>query len=105
MACAALHLAEDWADVVGKLAGSTGRYLYLTRIPTVSTASFVIVQRAYAFGLETEYLGWFFNRDEFLACAETAGMELVREFVTTDEIRVKGAPEDAVVRGYLFKPV
>jgi putative methyltransferase (TIGR04325 family) len=105
VSCAALHLAENWDDVVHKLAGSTGRYLYLTRIPTVSrTPSFVTVQRAYDYGFETEYLGWFFNRNEFLACAEKAGMELVREFVMMDQLPVKNAPEEAVGRGFLFKP-
>lgn len=80
-------------------------YLYVTRLPIVSKApSFVVVQRPWPFGYETEFLGWFLNRGELLECARDSGLELTREFLIQEMPVVKGAPEQGEYRGFLFRP-
>jgi hypothetical protein len=66
--------------------------------------SFVVLQRAESYGLGTEFLGWFVNRDELLECATQAGLSLDREFVMMDYTPAEGAPEQATYRGFLFRP-
>ena len=101
-----LQYAQDWAKLLGQLAEAASGYLYVTRIPVVSnTPSFVVLQRAYSYGYGTEYLGWFFNREELVRVASDAGVDLVREFVLGEGSHVRGAPENAQHRGFLFQPV
>ena len=100
-----LQYSEDWSDVLRRLIDATEHYLYVTRIPVLSNSpSFVVLQRAYKYGYDTEYLGWFFNRDELVQCASEAGMDLVREFDLGSTTHVQGAPEDGRQRGFLFQP-
>ena len=48
---------------------------YVTRLPIALDApSFVVLQRAGAYGYETEYLGWVVNRDELLDAAFRTGL-------------------------------
>jgi putative methyltransferase (TIGR04325 family) len=102
-ASGALHYAEDWQATLARLAAATGEYLFITRLPVVFEAeSYVYLQRAYAHGYDTEYLGWALNRDEFLATAEANGLRLVREFLTNEFAHISGAPEDCQSRGFLF---
>jgi putative methyltransferase (TIGR04325 family) len=104
IASSALQLAEDWPDVLTGLAAVAAAYVFVTRLPIVSRVpSFVVLQRAYDYGLETEFLGWFLNRNEFLDRARAADLELVREFVMMDETPVRNAPEQATYRGFLFR--
>jgi putative methyltransferase (TIGR04325 family) len=106
LASGSLQYSEDWPATLARLAGATDRYLYVTRLPVAfSSASFVVLQRAYAYGYDTEYLGWVINRDELLAAAEAAGMVLVREFLLAARFSAPAAPEDPVEhRGFLFEP-
>lgn len=100
-----LHYSQDWESTLARLAGATGGYLYVTRLPmTVSAPSCVFVQRAYAYGYDTEYVGWCLNRDEFLAGATRAGLCLAREFVLGEEYQIRGQAEACVYRGFLFQP-
>ena len=69
-----------------------------------AAASFVVVQRPYVHGYDTEYPGWFLNRAEFLAAADGLGMRLVREFLIQERPFVPDAPEQADYRGFLFEP-
>jgi hypothetical protein len=62
-----------------------------------------LLQRAEPYGLETQFLGWFLNRTEFLACAGGAGLELMPEFVMMDETPAHGAPEQATYQDFLFR--
>src|SRR5206468_2207024 len=63
----AIQYSRDWRQTLRFLAGVTGGYLYLARVPVVrSSASFVVVQRPHAAGYRTEYPGWFLNRGELL---------------------------------------
>jgi putative methyltransferase (TIGR04325 family) len=104
MASASLQYEEDWRDLVRRFAQATERYLYVTGLPIVSRAgSFVFVQRPYAHGYGTEYLAWCLNRNEFLECAGTCGLRLMREFVVGHKPIIVGAPDQNVYRGFLFR--
>jgi putative methyltransferase (TIGR04325 family) len=105
MASGSMHYSPDWRATLKLLAGVTGRYLYVTRLPVVQQApSFVVVQRPHSCGYQTEYRGWFLNRDELLAAATAHGLQLVREFLVDERPEVQGAPEPAEYRGFLFRP-
>lgn len=104
LASSSLQYSEDWQGVVQKLAGATRSYLYITRMPIVHQAdSFVVLQRPYQYGYQTEYLGWFLNRQEFLEFTSGLQMELVREFAIAERYPVLGAPEQGEARGFLFR--
>lgn len=100
-----LQYSEDWPGTLARLARATGGYLYVTRLPIAFRApSFVVLQRAYAYGYDTEYLGWVLNRAELLAQGESAGLELTREFLLAARFSAEGAPESPVEhRGFLFR--
>jgi putative methyltransferase (TIGR04325 family) len=104
VASSSLHYHEAWRDVLHGFAAASRRYVYVARLPIVHRApSFVVIQRPRASGYDTEYLGWFFNRDEFLAGAHEAGLRLVREFLADERPFAHGAPEQCEYRGYLFE--
>jgi putative methyltransferase (TIGR04325 family) len=100
-----LQYSEDWRAALARLAVAAGRYLYLTRLPIVQrAASFAVVQRPYASGYQTEYVGWFLNRGELLAAVAKLGLVLVREFLVQERPHVHAAPEQCEYRGFLFQP-
>jgi putative methyltransferase (TIGR04325 family) len=104
LASTSLHYCEDWQRVLAGLAKATGEYLYITRLPTVVQApSYVFIQRPYAYGYNTEYLGWCLNKAEFLAEAGKLGLSLVREFVIGEQPPIANAPESCQYRGFLFR--
>jgi putative methyltransferase (TIGR04325 family) len=104
LASGSLHYAEDWADVLRRLATATNGFCLVTRLPTVIEAdSFVFVQRPYAYGYNTEYLGWCINRQAFIDQAMKGGLRLVREFVVPFSVMMAGAPERCQYRGFLFQ--
>jgi putative methyltransferase (TIGR04325 family) len=101
----ALQYFEDWGDVARRMAAATDGYLYVTRVPVVHRVkSFVVVQRPYRYGYQTEYLGWFLNRQELLDRFRSLGMTLVRELLIQERYDVPSAPEQADYRGLLFRP-
>ena len=102
----ALQYSEDWARDLARLGRAAERYLYVTRLPVaLRSDSFVVLQRAYAYGYDTEYLGWVISRDALLREAEAAGLRHVREFLLQAWFSAAGAPEDPVEhRGFLFAP-
>ena len=105
VASTSLHYSEDWLALLGRLADVTTSYLYIANLPTVQQASsFVFIQRPYQYGYNTEYLAWFFNRDEFLQATESCGLHLAREFIHGYQPLIHGAPEQNTYRGYLFRP-
>ncbi len=106
LASSSLQYWEDWRPLLRKLASAATRSLYVARVPVVfDNPSFVLLQRAHAYGYETEYLGWAFNRDELLAGARASGMTLEREFLLSEEpLHPAGAPEPVHERGFLFHP-
>ena len=104
MASGSLQYADDWAELLGRLAGAADPWLYVTRVPAVrSSPSYVARQRAYAYGYETEYVGWVLSRDELVETACAAGLELVRELVLVPPMPIRDAPEDPVHLGLLFR--
>ncbi len=105
LASSSLHYVEDWQSLLAKLAGATGDYFFVTRLPiALTTKSFVVLQRAHAYGYDTEYLGWVVNREDLVRRAADANLDLVREFLLSAWFSAAGAPEDPVEhRGYLFR--
>lgn len=104
LASSSLQYCEDWQQVSVKLAAVSNSYLYITRLPIVhQVESFVVVQRPYQYGYQTEYMGWFLNRQEFLDFVSSLQMELVREFLIQERPLVHGAPEQGECRGFLFR--
>ena len=100
VASSSIQYAEDWRALLGRLARSAERYLYLARVPIALEApSFVVIQRPYVHGYDTEYLGWVLNRGELLAAAPP----LAREFLLDARFSAAGAPEEPVDhRSFLF---
>lgn len=99
MVSASLQYCRAWKELLGRLRRSTGRYFFLTRIPVVARSpSFVAVQHAYG----TQMLHQQFNEMELLGELESLGFRLVREVVTGDVIYIRNAPEDALMKGWLF---
>lgn len=104
MASSSLQYAEDWRAQLAELAQVCSGYLYVTRLPYArSSPSFHVLQRAYRYGYETEYVGWVVNREELLECAAHLGLALEREFVIDAWLSAHGAPEDPIGhRGFLL---
>jgi putative methyltransferase (TIGR04325 family) len=99
MVSGSLQYCREWRDFLKQVRKATGRYFFLTRTPVVQrAASFVAVQRAYG----TRMLHLQFNEDELLAEIEKLGFELVREVVVGDPVDIRNAPEQAVLKGWLF---
>lgn len=104
LASTSLHYSPDWLATLKALAGATAEYMFVTRLPIVRQAdSYVFVQRPYQYGYDTEYLGWCLNRKEFLEGAQTAGLNLVREFIIGEQPIIHGAPGPCEYRGFLFR--
>lgn len=101
-----LQFCKDWKGLVQQLVSVSHSYLYITRLPIIhQAASFVVVQRPYWAGYQTEYLGWFLNRQEFLNYMSGLQMELVREFLIEERPLVHRAPEQGHFQGFLFRPL
>jgi len=106
LSSSSLQYCQNWQTVLSQLAAVADKYLYLTRLPIVHGAqSFVVVQRPYAYGYHTEYIGWFLNRQSVLDCAERSRLQLQREFLIAEQFAVPGAPETAEARGFLFRSI
>jgi putative methyltransferase (TIGR04325 family) len=104
-ASSSIQYSEPWGEVFDGLASATKKYLYLARVPVVSDSpSFVVRQRAYERGIDTEYVSWVFNRRELLDRVERAGLDLTREFIHGYKPLIHGAPEQDETRGFLFEP-
>jgi len=105
LASGALQYSPDWRATLAALADATEGLLYVTRAPALRSASFVVLQRAQAYGYDTEYLGWVFNRDELLSAVRMGGTELVREFLLSAWLDAAHVPEAPIGhRGFLFAP-
>jgi putative methyltransferase (TIGR04325 family) len=104
VASSSLQYSERWRDVLAGLARAAGDYLYLARVPVVlRSPSFVVLQRAHRYGLGTEFLSWALNRDELMAAASHARLELLREFLFGERSDIRGSPEQDETRGFLFR--
>jgi putative methyltransferase (TIGR04325 family) len=105
LASGSLQYEVDWQPLLGKFAAATTGFVLVTRLPVaIRSPSFVVLQRAEAYGYATEYLGWVISRDELLAVASSAGLELERELLLAPRLPPMGAPEEHVGhRGFLFR--
>lgn len=107
MSSGALHYAQDWREMVERLAAITRRSLYLTRMPIAAgVPSFPYVQRVpaeYGYGDDTTFVGWCFGREEFLSAVAGTGLVLTREFVVGEAWPIAGAPAPPRVGGFLFE--
>ncbi len=101
VASSSLQYEPEWKSLLGRLAAAAERHLYVARVPVALRAeSFVVIQRPYVHGYDTEYLGWVINRRELL---EAAGLPLAREFLLDARFSADGAPESPVEhRSFLF---
>ena len=104
VASSSLQYTEHWRALLDRLAAASRVWLYLTRIPLVTRApTHVVVQRPHRVGYATEYVGWVFNRAEFLTAVAATGAVLEREFLIDGAADPAGAPEPFVTRGFLFR--
>jgi putative methyltransferase (TIGR04325 family) len=104
LSSSSLQYEEDWQSLFRRLAGAAEHYLYVARLPVaLNSEPFVVLQRAHAYGYETEYLGWVVSRPQLLECAATAGLGFAREFLIEARFQADGAPENPVEhRSFLF---
>jgi putative methyltransferase (TIGR04325 family) len=106
LASNSLQYVERWRDLLLQLTGAAERWLFLSRVPlTAEHSSFVVLQRAYAYGYESEYLGWVFNRQELLLAARDAGLALERELALRGNWPIQGAPAEASQAAFLLRVV
>ena len=104
LASTSLQYSEDWQSIFRRLADATADYLFVTRLPIVhQSASYVMVQRPYQYGYNTEYLGWCLNRQEFLNYSKMASLRLVQEFSVERLPLIHNAPEQPEHWGFLFQ--
>jgi hypothetical protein len=98
-------LVADVAFTSEGAASLTASYdLMICRMPFVDEADdFVVVQRPQRYGYDTEYTGWFLNRNKFVGFMQSCGYELDREFLNDERPTVTGAPEQCSYRGFLFE--
>jgi putative methyltransferase (TIGR04325 family) len=100
MLSGSLQYCREWKSLLASIREAAGGYFFLTRTPTVRSAeSFVAVQRAYG----ARMLHQQFNETELLSEIRQLGFELVREVVAGDLAYIRNAPEDAVLKGWLFQ--
>jgi putative methyltransferase (TIGR04325 family) len=105
LASSSFQYAEGWQSLLHGLAEATTDFLLLTRLPVVERApSFVVLQRAHAYGYATEYLGWVFNRGELFTATMAAGLDLERQFLLQEPLEIPGAPEHPSDAAFLFLP-
>lgn len=103
MASGSLHYAHDWRSLTARFAQAASAFVYVNRLPLVRRApTFAVVQRPLTL-YQTEYVGWFWNRHEFLSHFATLPLTLIREFLDEERVSPYGAPEQAEFGGFLFQ--
>lgn len=102
VASGAIQYAEQWTELLARLARAADRYLLITKVPVTEAPSFVTLQRPYEYGYDTEFLGWALNRGQIRTAGEHAGLKLVREFFLYEGLEIPNAPGTIDHRGFLF---
>lgn len=103
-ASSSIHYTRDVHGLVRKLCAAADRWLMITRQPMIDRHDdFIVLQRAYAYGYDTEYPGWFLNRGRLLETVMSQGFELEREFLLDHQPAVHNAPEQCYFAGFLFQ--
>ncbi|GAK51719.1 hypothetical protein U14_02964 [Candidatus Moduliflexus flocculans] len=104
LSSSSLQYSHDWQAMLARLRQATSGYLFVTRLPVVQCVpSYIMVQRPYQYGYQTEYISWCINRQEFLAKAEQLGLIIAREFLIEHSQPVYGANEQPECYGFLFR--
>jgi putative methyltransferase (TIGR04325 family) len=104
LASDSMQYEPEWRSLLERWRRVASQFLFVTRLPvTLRSESFVVLQRAYAYGYETEYLGWVLNRDELVRAAADNGFALEREFVISGAPSIRRAPAPVEVRGFLLR--
>lgn len=103
-ASGAVHYVQDWQAMVARLAGAAEGWLVITALPVVYTVpGFVVVQRLWSAGYQSEFYSNVVNHDDLLAEVAKHGFELERELMSWGPVHYRGAPEHPVGAGYLFR--
>jgi putative methyltransferase (TIGR04325 family) len=103
-ASSSLQYVRDFYGLLTKIAACGSRWIMICRMPFVDLAEdFVVVQRPKRYGYDTEYSGWFLNRNKFVTFMEEHGYSLDREFLNDERPVVANAPEQCSYRGFLFE--
>jgi putative methyltransferase (TIGR04325 family) len=104
VASSSLWYERDWESAIGALAEACAGFLFITRMGIVrQVPSFVTIQRPVDARYDTEYLCWILNERELVSRVCSNGMTLVREFLIDYGPTIRNAPEQPVMRGYLFR--
>jgi len=103
-ASSSLQYVRDLYPLLAKIAQNGSRWIMICRMPFVDVADdFVVVQRPQRYGYDTEYTGWFLNRNKFVGFMQQHGYRLDREFLNDERPAVANAPEQCSYRGFLFE--
>lgn len=103
-ASSSIQYERNLYDLIRELCAASKQYLFVTRSPFVEEHDdFVVVQRPYMHGYQTEYAAWFINRHRFISFVEENGFRLEREFLLAERPFVPNAPEQCRYCGFLFK--
>jgi len=103
-ASSSLQYVRDFYGLLQKITANGSRWVMVCRMPFVDVANdFVVVQRPQRYGYDTEYTGWFLNRNRFVGFMEEHGYSLDREFLNDERPVVANAPEQCSYRGFLFE--
>lgn len=103
LASTSLHYSRDWVSTLKGLAKAAAGHVFISRLPIVwHVPSYVMIQRPYQYGYNTEYPGWCLNHDEFLDIAYENQLHLIQEFVIQDSSSILRAPEQPRYFGFLF---
>jgi putative methyltransferase (TIGR04325 family) len=103
-ASSSLQYVRDFYGLLQQIIGCGSRWIMICRMPFVDFAEdFVVVQRPKRYGYDTEYTGWFLNRNRFVSFMEKHGYSLDREFLNDERPIVANAPEQCSYRGFLFE--
>jgi putative methyltransferase (TIGR04325 family) len=104
VASSSLQYAEDWRATSASLVKAAEDWIFVTRMDVVRQApTFTVVQRPYAYGYQSEYISWVFNRGEFLDHMKSLGAVLEREFIAGGGTQYLHAPEASETAGFLFR--
>lgn len=105
MAGGSIQFEKNWQASMASLAAAAEHWLFITQVPVIQKARrFVVVQRPFRVGMDTDYISWVFNRDEFLDQIENSGLKLDREFLCSGSSQeYRNAVEASELRGFLFK--
>lgn len=100
MISSSLQYVRCWKEQLRKILLAAKDYLYLPRTPIVDRGpSFVAIQEAYG----TRMPFWVFNESEIFNILVATGFQLVREFASGEDFKVKNAPADVKAKSWLFR--